>query len=102
MPSTSGTTQVGLFKLIGPVAITDANFDIFFSDLKALPPSRIGYGYVIVRQNASPNNRWVLWNGPIYAPGQYTKVNTDFGVSNFQYEVWADFNFAGSPWFLTI
>lgn len=102
MPSVSGVSGNGTQLIIGPSTITGADFDIVFPGLLLNLPTRVGYGWVVVRQNAAPNYRWLLWQGPIYAPGWYSTFPNNFGFTNFQYGLYVDWNMPGLNYTVTI
>lgn len=102
MPSVSGTSGNGTQLIIGPSTITAADFDIVFPGLLSNLPTRVGYAWVVARQNAAPNFRWLLWHGPIFAPGYYAVFPNNFGFANFQYGLYVDWNFPGLAYTVTI
>lgn len=102
MPSASGTSALGGQLIIPYSVITKADFDIFFPGANPEFPKRVGWGWVITRQNSAQTNKWVLWNGPIYRPGTYQLFPQDFGFANFQYSVFVDWNQAGLSFAVTI
>lgn len=102
MPSASGTSQLGGQLIIPYSTITKADFDIFFANSVSDRPVRVGWGWVLVRQNSVQTNKWVLWQGPILRPGIYELFPGDFGFSAFQYAVFVEWNVPNLSFAVTI
>lgn len=98
MPSVSGTSVLNGQRVIGYGAITVPQFEILIPAERNGPPFRIGYGWVRVRDNASPNNIRVIQRGPIYQPGVFYTFANQYGFTNVQYDWWIEWNEAGIGW----
>lgn len=85
MPQVNGTTAAQGQIIIGPGTISIAQFDLFFPNNQANIPVNIGYGYVIVRDNAAPNRQRVIYQGRIYTPGNFIQFSSAFGFSTVGY-----------------
>lgn len=95
MPTVNGTTQRGGQLILGYGTISVPQFEVLFPALRNLPPQRLGYGWVIVRDNASPNNKRVIQQGAIAQPGRFITFVNQYGFSAVQYGWFIEWNVAG-------
>ena len=101
MATVSGTSALGGQRVIGYGTLSAAQFELVIPSLKSSEAKRIGYGYVMAKDNASPNNVRMLQHAPIYAPGVFYTFPNNYGFTNVQYAWWIVWNVAGLGYTIT-
>ncbi len=95
MPSISGTSERGGQFVYGYDSISQPMFEILTQSLVELRPTRLGYAFVIARENSDFTRKRVLQHGPIYSPGTFVMFPSTYGFDGFQYGWYIDWNIAG-------
>lgn len=101
MATVSGTSVAGVQRVVGYGALTVAQLEIIIPALKLNNPTKIGYGWITARDNASPNNVRVIQRAPIFAPGVFYTFPNNYGFSTVQYAWFIAWNAAGFGWTVT-
>jgi hypothetical protein len=98
MPTASGTSSLGLQRLIAVAAPIPLTYSIAITSQPLPPRRRVGFLYVFTYLNASPFQSYVIDTGIMYAPGIYHKIEVPSAGANFGYivEVYWDVN--GLAW----
>jgi len=95
MPTVTGSTQLGGQKVIGFGVITVPQFEFLIPTERNKFPNRIGWGWILARDNAAPNNIRVLKSEAVYSPGSFITFTNLYGFTNYQYAWHINFNRAG-------
>ena len=101
MPTTVGTSIKGYQRLILVQALTVLRFDLTFTDLIDSNVDRVGYGYVIARQNSGTFQRFVVAQSIVHRPGRVYLWGPLSNTPAWLYRVDVEWNVAGLPWSLT-
>ena len=98
MPDVTGTSTGSLQTLLVPTTFTVGVVQIFFPNNINDNPVRVGYGYVIARNTATPFFRRHLWKGSVHIPGELIDFSDAAGFTNAQYSVIVQWNKPNINW----
>ncbi len=98
MAAIDGTSQVG-GQLVLPFSVLSiAQLQLQFLSNIESRPERVGYGYVIVRSNAAPNPKRIVFRTPVMLPGYYFTFPNNLGFSANTYGFWVNWERSGIPY----
>jgi len=101
MPTVTGTSIKGYQRLLTVQALTVLRFDLGFTNLIDNDVERVGFGYVIGRQNAGTFNRFVVDQQIVHRPGRVFVWGPITNSPSWLYRVDVEWNLAGLLWSLT-
>lgn len=97
MPNVSLETQVGGQLIFGYQSISQPWVEFLFLQFSEQRPRRMGWGWILVRENSDFTRIREVWSGPIYSPGSFIMFPSTYGFDGFQYGVYVDWNVGGLP-----
>lgn len=98
MAINTGTSTGTWQRVVGWGPLTAAQFELTIPALKLNNPTRIGYGFVMARDNAAPQPIRILRHDPIYAPGLFITFPANYGFSAYQYTWYINWNIPNLAW----
>lgn len=92
MPSIPGTSVRGGQWVFGYQSISQPQLEILTQSLVELRPTRLGYGFLLARENSDFTRQRILQYSPIYSPGLFIQFPSTYGFDGFQYGWYIDWN----------
>jgi hypothetical protein len=98
MASSTGTSISGAQSVISDVVTTDQVFVVTVGGDSVLPPSRVGYYYLVRYRLSDGLDGRVVNTGAVWRPGVRFRTSDTSSVAAARYRLWVDWNFAGLNW----
>lgn len=101
MPTVLGTSTATWQRVVGFGNLTVPQLEIIIPSQRLSKPTRVGYGFVLVRDNAAPNNQRIIHEGPIHLPGRFITFTNLYGFTSYQYAWDIRWNVPNLAWVAT-
>lgn len=95
MPVITGNSQLGGQLIFGYASLTIPEFELLIGTQPNIQPSRVGWGYVMLKDAAPSSSIRMLQQGPIIRPGTYYAFTNRYGFSGVTYGLIINWNLAG-------
>lgn len=97
MPSLFGTSVAGPQFVMEYRSISQPQIELLIPSYADRPPTRLGYAWIIARENSDFVRQRVLQHGPIYGPGIFRQFPNTYGFEGFQYGWQVNWNLGDLP-----